>query len=203
LLSEGEEVVLDLRPHWIALVLPVAMLLLVAGAVIALLVLMPDTWPSWVSYVVVAAAIVFALAVPGPRIVAWATSHFVVTTDRLIHRSGLIARRSMEIPLENINDVKFHQGVFERTIGAGDLTIESAGEFGQERFGDIRDPEHVHTTIFEAMERNQRRMVAPASATAGGQGSMAEELERLDRLRQQGVLSEDEFRAQKARLLGS
>ncbi len=203
LLSEGEDVVLDLRPHWIALVLPVGMLLLDAGAMIALLVLMPDTWPSWVSFVIVAAAIVFALAIPVPRIVAWATSHFVVTTDRLIHRSGLIARKSMEIPLENINDVKFHQGVFERVIGAGDLTIESAGEFGQERFGEIRDPEHVHTTIYEAMERNQRRMVTPVPASAGAEGSVAEELERLDRLRQQGVLSDEEFRSQKARLLGS
>ena len=32
--------------------------------------------------------------------------------------------------------------------------------------------------------------------------SVADELAKLDRLRQQGIISEEEFRAQKSRLLG-
>ena len=81
-----------------------------------------------------------------------------MTSDRVIHREGWIAKRSMEIPLEAINDVRFHQGVFERLIGAGDLIISSASEFGRQVFGDIRNPEEVQKTISHQGELNKERM---------------------------------------------
>lgn len=196
LLSTGEDLILDLRPHWIALVWPIILIALDAAAVIVLLVYLPDSWPGWVGWAIVLAGLAFALWQPIPKIVAWATSHFVVTTDRVIHRDGWFAKRSMEIPLENISDVRFQQGVFERLIGAGDLILESAGEHGQETFGDIRKPEAVQKTIYEMNEANQRRMREPTVAP-----SAADELAKLDRLLDQGVISEEEFQTQKARLL--
>ncbi len=196
LLAESEDLVLDLRPHWIALVWPLAEIALDAAGVGLILAYMPQAWPTWVRWLVVAvgAALITFSAVP--KIVAWATSHFVVTTDRVIHRSGWFAKRSMEIPLENISDVRFSQGVFERMIGAGDLVLESAGEFGQETFTNIRRPEVVQKTIYEMNEANLRRMQAPSVPP-----SLADELAKLDRLRGEGVISDDEFSAQKARLL--
>jgi uncharacterized membrane protein YdbT with pleckstrin-like domain len=199
LLSEGEELVLDLRPHWIALVWPITLIALAAGAVTAILLSFPDSWPTAVRWIVVLLGLVTALVLAAPRIVAWLTSHFVVTTDRVVHRSGWFAKRSMEIPLENISDVAFHQSVFERVIGAGDLILESPGTFGQETFSDVRNPEFVQKTIYEMNEDNRRRMAAPAGTAAP---SVADELARLDDLRRRGVLTNDEFAAQKARLLG-
>jgi uncharacterized membrane protein YdbT with pleckstrin-like domain len=198
LLGEKEQLVLDLRPHWIALVAPIAEIVLIVVAAILALVYMPDSWPTWVRWAVVLAAIVLIIIHPARHMVAWFTSHFVVTTDRLIHRSGWFAKRSMEIPLENISDVRFEQNVFERLIGAGDLILESPGTFGQETFADVRKPEHVQKTIYEMTESNSRRMNAPQASS-----SVADELEKLDRLRAQGVISEQEFQAQKARLLGN
>jgi uncharacterized membrane protein YdbT with pleckstrin-like domain len=199
LLADGEQLVLDLRPHWIALVPPVAVTALIVAAVVALFMFMPDDWPTWTRWLVVLLAMAAFVAYPARKFVAWVTSHFVVTTDRLIHRSGWFAKQSMEIPLENINDVRFAQTVFERLIGAGDLRIESAGEFGQQRFADIRDPEHVQKVVYEVGEENQRRMMAVARPRQ----SIADELDKLDRLRDEGVISEEEFRAQKDRLLRS
>ncbi|MFN2590714.1 MAG: PH domain-containing protein [Actinomycetota bacterium] len=198
LLSEGEQLVLDVRPHWIALLGPVAVTIVIVAAAVAGLVYVPDTWPAWVRWAIVAAAVVAFLAWPAREIVAWVTSHFVVTSDRLIHRSGWFAKRSMEIPLEKISDVRFNQSVFERLIGAGDLTIESPGEFGQETFDNVRRPEDVQKLIYEMGEENQRRMSTPGTTP-----SVAGELERLDRLRQEGVLTDQEFQAQKLRLLRS
>jgi Short C-terminal domain len=85
-------------------------------------------------------------------------------------------------------------------IGAGDLVLESAGEFGQETFSDVREPERVQKVIYEMGERNQRAMTAPAPVAMSA--STADELDKLARLRADGVLSEQEFQAQKARLLG-
>jgi uncharacterized membrane protein YdbT with pleckstrin-like domain len=156
LLSEGEELVLDLRPHWIALVWPLTEIALAVVVAAFLLAVIPNSWPSPVRWAVAFLALAFIVVVAIPKIVAWATSHFVLTSHRVIHRSGWIAKHSMEIPLENIVDVRFNQGVFERMIGAGDLVLESAGEFGQETFSHVRQPERVQKAIYETAESNRR-----------------------------------------------
>ncbi|HYH27922.1 MAG TPA: PH domain-containing protein, partial [Actinomycetota bacterium] len=148
LLADHEEMVLDLRPHWVALVGPALLAaVVVVGGAFALFNL-PDRWPSWIRWAILAAGVALLLFVALRELLTWLTSHFVVTTERIIHRSGWLAKRSMEIPLDRINDVSFHQTVFERMVGAGDLIIESGGEFGQNRFSDIRKPENVQKTIF-------------------------------------------------------
>ena len=46
----------------------------------------------------------------------------------------------MEIPLEQVNDVRFEQGIFDRIVGAGTLLIQSASTTGTNAFDDIRSP---------------------------------------------------------------
>jgi uncharacterized membrane protein YdbT with pleckstrin-like domain len=148
--------------------------------------------------------VVGMLVYPIPKLVAWLTSMFVVTSDRVIHRQGWIAKRSMEIPLEAINDVRFEQGVFDRIVGAGTLLISSASEFGTESFSDIRHPEDVQRTIYHQGEMNKKRMYQGDDAGRPPSGpSTATELERLAKLRADGILTEEEFQTQKARILGS
>jgi len=220
LLIENEQLVLELRPHWIALVMPAIVTILVIVAWSLAVSYGPDTGAGRdVTFWGATAVAVFVLIwFPVRKFIAWVTSYFVVTSDRVIHREGWIAKRSMEIPLEAINDVRFHQGVFERMIGAGDLIISSASEFGREVFGDIRNPEHVQRTIYQQGELNKDRMyrgvgapAVPGPPPASGattpamppaSASTTGELERLAELRNRGVLSEDEFQAQKKRILG-
>jgi uncharacterized membrane protein YdbT with pleckstrin-like domain len=202
LLIEGEDVVVELRPHWIALVVPIAVTILVVVGWGLAFGWAPDAGAGRTTVVWGAAivAVLLLLAYVLPRIVAWATSIFVVTTDRIIHRRGLVAKYSMEIPLEAINDVRFQQGVFERLIGAGDLIIESAGERGRQVFADIRHPEEVQREIYAQGEQNKERMYQ--GGPPRGAPSTAGELERLADLRDRGVLTPEEFEAQKRRILG-
>jgi uncharacterized membrane protein YdbT with pleckstrin-like domain len=197
LLSADEQMVMDLRPHWIGLAGPVAETALDVVAAVMLVIYLPGSWPTWTRWAVVALAVALFLLRPFSRIVRWATSHFVVTTDRVIHRSGWFAKSSMEIPLENITDVRFHQGVFERVIGAGDLTLESPGTFGQESFDDIRNPELVQKAIYEMNEANQGRMRGSSALPP----SAADELAKLDRLRRDGMITDAEFQREKTQLL--
>src|SRR5215217_2663496 len=103
------------------------------------------------------------LATVAGRVLRWATTHLVLTTERLIFRSGVVAKFGREIPLERISDVTFSQSLFERLIGAGDLLLESAGEHGQSRFSNIRDPEAVQLEIYRQMEANDRRRAGYAA----------------------------------------
>jgi membrane protein YdbS with pleckstrin-like domain len=206
LLIPGEELVLDLRPHWIALALPaLATVAIVAAMIVAYQAI--DSRGGDVAVGII--GLLLILAYPLPRLIRWLTSNFVVTSDRLIHREGFIAKRSVEIPLEAINDVRFHQSVFERIIGAGDLNIRSAADATPNTFGDVRRPEDVQKTVYHRMELNSQRMYSglgtPGDHDDVGRRaapSAVTELERLADLRAKGILTEEEFQRQKARILG-
>jgi len=199
LLVEGEELILDLRPHPIALAVP----LLATVVTVAVGVWLMSRVDGVMVWVVLAAIALILIAYPVRRLTDWLTSHFVVTSDRIIHRQGLIAKSSMEIPLEAINDVRFSQGVVDRMLGAGTLVIQSASESGRQDFSHIRKPEDVQKTIYHQGELNQTRMFRGAGSGAALAPSATTELERLADLRARGVLTEQEFQAQKAKILGT
>jgi membrane protein YdbS with pleckstrin-like domain len=204
LLVEGEELVLDLRPHWIALVGPAVITVVSLFAWIVLPSKVHGSAHGFVFWVVTAAAVILIGWLAVRPAIAWATSHFVVTSDRVIHRRGLVAKHSMEIPLEHVNDVRFSQNVLERMIGAGTLVIQSASEQGREEFKDVRHPEDVQKTIYRVGEQNEGRMYRGGSSSSPPMSpTVTTELERLADLRAKGVLTEDEFQVQKARILGS
>jgi uncharacterized membrane protein YdbT with pleckstrin-like domain len=204
LLIEGEELVLDLRPHWIALVMPTLVTVLVVAGYILAWNLAPNDGAgrSAVVWGALALGLVILVWYPLRGFIAWATSNFAVTTDRIIHREGFIAKRSMEIPLEAINDVRFQQSILERVVGAGDLIIQSASEYGRNVFANVRNPEHVQRTIYQQGEENKQRMYQGGSGPSPSAPSVTTELQRLAELRDRGVLTEAEFQNQKKRILG-
>ncbi len=110
----------------------------------------------------------------------------------------MIARRGVEIPLENINNVLFHQSFIERILKSGDLLIESAGESGQSRFRCIPQPEEFQTLLYKTREaRSQEMSGGQAVATV----DVTAQLDRLAKLHKDGVLTDDEFHTKKQRLL--
>ena len=205
LINEGEEVVLDLRPHWWFMAEPtVALLGATALGIIVLAVLdVEGTLGNVLAYAAIA-LILLSLVWFVVRYFKWVTTNFVVTTERVIFRVGVLAKRGIEIPLERINTVFFNQTIFERMLGAGDLAIESGGETGKQNFSDIRRPSLVQNEIYRQMEANNTRMYAGRQAgmpTTTGE-SITEQIARLDELRKQGVITDAEFSAKKTELLG-
>jgi uncharacterized membrane protein YdbT with pleckstrin-like domain len=200
-LHRNEQIVLDLHPHWIMLAKGVV--ILVITIVIGIWVLTWDLDGTLEQVVKAAAglAIIASLLYMLQRWIAWISTNFVVTTDRCIYREGIISKRGVEIPLERINTVFFNQSVVDRMIGAGTLTIESAGENGVQTFEDVRDPIGVQQVLYQEMEDNENRKFDRVRAPAS-QLSVADELAKLAALHEQGHLSDAEFASQKAKLLG-
>ena len=196
LLLDGEAVALDLRPHWWYFAGP-----LFAGipVLVLLVVALKQNGDVQTAALWAAAALALAWAVwLGARLISWQTTHFLVTSDRLVFRSGILAKHTRDIPLEKVNDLASSQTLFERMIGAGDLLIESAGERGQEKFSDIPHPDAVQQEIYRQMEVNQNRM------TGGGpprQQSVTDQIAALADLRDRGAISPAEYEAKKAQLL--
>jgi membrane protein YdbS with pleckstrin-like domain len=206
LVQEGETVALDLRPHWwyfsrnILTGIPLAIILIV--------VLGSDT--DWIhdygGALVGIVAIAWAIWL-GLKYLQWRMTYFVVTSRRVIYRSGVISKRGVEIPLERINNINFHQRLIDRVIGAGDLDIESAGKDGQSHFDFIRHPDGVQHEIYRQMEARNMPVAmvqqAPAVVSPPQPGAaVPEQIEQLARLRDQGHITEAEYEAKKAELLG-
>jgi uncharacterized membrane protein YdbT with pleckstrin-like domain len=192
LLNTGEEVVVDLRPHWWFFSGPAFLL---AVCVVGLVAIKVADAPGLL-VLALAGVTLASLAWFAGRYLRWATTYFVVTTDRIVYRHGVVGKEGIEIPLERVNTIFFKQSIWERVIGTGDLTIESAGERGSETFADIRKPSQVQNEIYRLMEGNQTRM-------SGGprELSIPEQIDKLDDLRRRGVVTEAEFQAKKSQLL--
>ncbi len=164
LLNADEDIVFDLHPHWKSLVVPVGLapILVFATAYAAGKVPEGDrqgTIRLALAAIGVALVVTFCL-VP---VLRWYTTHFVLTTRRVLMRSGIVARRGRDIPIFRINDVTFEHTVLERMLGAGTLTVESAGERGQVTLTDIPWVEDVQREIYRLIEADDQRR-----RTAGG-----------------------------------
>lgn len=198
LLNADEELVLDLHPHWWFMAKQT--LALVAAMAVGVLVL--ANVDNGIVKVLAGLLILLALGWWGVRYLDWRSTNFVITTDRLIYRHGVLAKHGIEIPLDRVNNVLFSQRLFERMLGAGDLVIESAGESGRQAFSDVRKPSAVQNEIYRQIEANENRKFDRIGRGGATGLSVADELAKLDELRRAGVLSDEEFAAQKARLLG-
>jgi uncharacterized membrane protein YdbT with pleckstrin-like domain len=201
LLNEGEGVVLDLHPHWVYFIKSGLLLLLTLALGIFMLAKGWEGATLGFSGVLVLVALGWATL----TYLEWVTTNFVITTDRLIYRHGVLAKHGIEIPLDRVNTVFFSQGIIERMVGSGDLVIESAGEMGRQNFSNVRKPSAVQNEIYKQMEANENRKFdrinrdAPA---AGAAESIPDQIAKLDQLRQQGALTQAEFDAKKQELLG-
>ena len=196
LLLDGEVVALDLRPHWWFFAGPLFTGIPVIVLLVGALKQNGDVQTVGL-WIVAAVALAWAVWL-GSRLVSWQTTHFVVTSERLVFRSGILAKHTRDIPLDKINDLASSQTFFERLLGAGDLLIESAGERGLQTFSDIPHPDAVQQEIYRQMEANQAQMVGGGPAR---QQSVPEQIAALADLLDRGAISQAEFEAKKAQLL--
>jgi membrane protein YdbS with pleckstrin-like domain len=154
LLSDGERVVIHKHPHWKMLLLPYIVLILTLGVGIWLAILAQDLSWSTAAFIAIGAValilIVWLFFVPFVR---WRTTHFIVTTDRVMAREGLINRTGIDIPLSRINSVRFEHGLIDRIVGCGTLIIESASDEPLE-FDDIPQVERVHSMLYREINDN-------------------------------------------------
>jgi len=201
LLNDDEDIALDLHPHWWFLFPQICLL---AGAiVIGIAALLFASETSWI-IALAGLLVLVALANFGIRYAQWSTTNFVVTTDRLIYRHGVVAKHGIEIPLERVNTVFFSQSMFERMLRSGDLVIESAGEMGRQNFSNVRRPSAVQNEIYRQMESNENRKfdrLGVQVRSAAPEDSIPSQIRELEQLRREGVVSDEEFRAKKQQLL--
>ncbi len=193
LLTDDEEIIDQFRPHWKVLLPAIFWAMLLAALAGVAMAALDDPW-RWYA---LAAAVVIWLLLSARALLAWWFTNYVLTTERIIVRKGMIARTGVEIPLENVTNVLFAQSVMERLLRYGDVTLESAGTQGRSELHDIPDPEGFQSEVYATRE------LRTSSITGSGTDArdIVAQLEALADLRERGHLSDDEFATRKASLL--
>lgn len=195
LLTDGEEIIRQFRPHWKVLIPAILWAMLLAALAGLATAMLSIDWVWWSAGLAVALWIALSVR----SLLNWYATNYVLTDERIVVRRGLVARNGTEIPLENITNVLFSQRVIERLLGYGDVTIESAGSQGQSRLTDIPDPEAFQSEVYRARELRSLHFRSSGGTTAR---DAVEQLEALADLRERGHLTDEEFAAQKRALLG-
>jgi uncharacterized membrane protein YdbT with pleckstrin-like domain len=129
LLAEDEEIVRHLHPHWLTVFWPVVRFLLIVGVASFGAALIPlSAQQGTLRLLVLGLAVVLVLITVVVPLLRWRTTHYVITTHRLLFREGIVARSGRDLGLSRITDVSYTQTLWERIINSGTITIQSAGE---------------------------------------------------------------------------
>jgi len=168
-LARGERVERDLHPHWLTVVGPT----LVGLVLVALCVLTVAWTPNdskgntiqWIAVVVLVVVAIPAVVVPYLR---WRTTHYVVTSHRVMVRRGILTKRGKDITLSKITDVSFEQTLLDRIIRSGSLHIESAGDSPDENLRYIPRSNEVQQLVNRLIDEDDLRR------RAHGRGAVAD-----------------------------
>jgi uncharacterized membrane protein YdbT with pleckstrin-like domain len=195
LLGENERVVLETHQHWFVLFNKIFLeLVLIAIIVAAVIVGMAFSQLAIYGLILVLVPLIGLVR----DTMTWQNYAFIVTNRRVIQISGVFSKEVVDSSLENVNDVKLSQSFFGRMFDFGDIEILTASELGVNLFHEIAKPVEFKTAMLNAKEKlgfDEIGQMAHAVEDIPGM------IEKLDSLRQRGILSEAEFQQKKAQLL--
>lgn len=164
LMADDEEVVEHLHPHWLTLVPATLWFLVICAAAGTGIAFLPTAKPAHgiLLVVIVAVAVVLLLWLAVAPWIRWRTTHYVFTTHRVLIRRGVLKHTGRDISLQRISDVAFVQTLFDRLVRAGQISIESAGEHGQETLQNLPRADEIQQTLNRLIERDSDRRARDA-----------------------------------------
>jgi len=224
MLSSDESVVFDVHHHPFVLWKPLALFCgFLAVWLVVLFLVSSASSAAWFVYGGLIILLGLSLFMAW-KVQVWSHANLVLTNQRLIYQTGVITRRSREIPLSKINDVSFFQMVLGRLFGMGDLVVESASESGPFAYFNVPAPERLKMQVIEeiraahsgapdpvsiqqevakAVEKHQptAEITALPPERAPLYSEIVDQIERLDAMRERGTLTPEEFQQAKEALL--
>ena len=201
-LKNDEIILLITRQHWIRLLLPFFIWLLAA----VLLIVFASTTGLIIALV--------AALYPIIEYLNWKNNLWCVTNVRVVDESGFFNRYSKESPLDKINNVEYDQNIWGRIFGFGNVDIQTAAELGETTYELIQNPQRLKDTITQAQEEYKKAQItrqasqlaeaisrSAAATEQPSQQMIADELQKLFNLYQQGGITQQEYQMQKNKLI--
>ncbi len=143
----------------------------------------------------------FLPVLPAPwllfRYLFWKNKIYLVTNYRVLKVEGVISKSHVDASLDKINDMALSQSLLGRIFNYGDLAISTANETAGVTYHLLDKPIEFKRLALMSREARGR----DSGSESDGSDPLGQ-LERLGVLREKGVVTEAEFTAKKAELLG-
>jgi membrane protein YdbS with pleckstrin-like domain len=144
-LNDDEELLAEMKPHWLFLFGPLFSSIGVWAALIVILIVWQNP-PSWLNYPIVILALIPGLWLLG-RYIRWRSYDVALTTTRILVRQGILGRDTVQLRLQRITEVNIRQELFERLLSTGSLVIDVQGEDDSMTLEYMRKPAVVQRVI--------------------------------------------------------
>jgi uncharacterized membrane protein YdbT with pleckstrin-like domain len=153
-LHPGEEIVFEGHPSWRAV-----LVFYLSGVAVAAVALVIGVLASgWVLGLVLGAAVFAILVVVG--FVKRMATRYVITTERLHIRRGLLSRSTQETRVQRVQNVNTDQSLMQRILRVGTVDFDTAGTDDSEfRFVGVASP----ADVVRAVDRAQRAAAPPSA----------------------------------------
>jgi uncharacterized membrane protein YdbT with pleckstrin-like domain len=152
-LHSGEEMVFEGHPSWRAV-----LSFYIAGVAIVAVAAAIGALISGAAVAIVVGAVVLALVVLAGLIKRQAT-RYVITSERLHIRHGILAKRTQETRIQRVQNVNTEQSFLERILQVGTVDFDTAGTDDSEfKFVGVGNP----ADVVRAVDRAQRAAASEA-----------------------------------------
>lgn len=165
--QEDEEVIMVVRKHWIALLLPIlsGAMIYVVGLLIVFIIpiFVPKLYEGIGYNILVPVMSLFFLFNTLYMFIEWLMYYLhidIVTTEHLVDigQRNLFSRKIATMDLENIQDVSAAQmGMLQTFYNFGTVTVQTAGELPNFVFEKVPNPYDVAQRIMELKEECVRK----------------------------------------------
>ena len=198
LLGEREKIILIAHQHWFILVRAIVFEIIIILILIALTITTGAYLSEFALLIGAVGTILLLLPLSTMMrdILDWTNRQFIVTNRRVVQISGILNKNVTDSSLVKVTDVKLEQSAFGRLFNYGDIEILTASEFGVNLFRRIEEP-----IIFKIAMLNAKERLEQGDGAVQPTEDILEIIASLDRLRDLGILSEEEFKKKKAELL--
>jgi len=144
-LMPGEEIIYKAKLHWALFLGPIGPLIL---AVIFLILGAAQNSNSSITFLGCIGWIFFLLAIMNglSGLISFFTTEFALTNKRVIAKTGLIRRRSVELLLPKIESIGVNQPVLGRILDYGTITVTGTGGT-KEPFRNIAAPMELRKRV--------------------------------------------------------
>ncbi|HEX3795074.1 MAG TPA: PH domain-containing protein [Acidimicrobiales bacterium] len=180
-LNDDEELLAELRPHWIFFAGPLSAAAAAIVAVVVVLVVFSKL-PTAVAYILLAFAAVPTLWFVG-RLLRWRNYTLALTTTRILVRKGILDRDIVQLRLQRITEINLSQQLWERILSTGRLIVDVQGEDDAVVLEYVRKPAIVQRVINGQINE----------LTGGGRAEIVpDELRRHDRRSERRPVRDDD-----------
>ena len=135
-LNQDEKIILRMKKHWFYLITPIVFTFLTGG--------------FWILY----------------RLLRFLTDEMIITNQKFYVKTGIISKEVFQIPLEDMNNVAYEQGLLERILNYGTFHFQSAAIAGISACEGISNPEMVKAVLEKSIKGKKSAQTKNESATS-------------------------------------